>query len=39
VLAAKLEGHPAVGIELSDYYAAAAAKRIEGYAVPEDAAA
>ena len=28
VLAAKLEGHPAVGIELSDYYAEAAAKRI-----------
>jgi site-specific DNA-methyltransferase (adenine-specific) len=29
VLAAKLEGYPAVGIELSDYYATAAAKRIE----------
>jgi site-specific DNA-methyltransferase (adenine-specific) len=29
VLAAKLEGYPAVGIELSDYYADAAAKRIE----------
>jgi site-specific DNA-methyltransferase (adenine-specific) len=29
VLAAKLEGYPAVGIELSDYYANAAAKRVE----------
>jgi len=29
VLAAKLEGYAAVGIELSDYYAAAAAKRVE----------
>jgi site-specific DNA-methyltransferase (adenine-specific) len=29
VLAAKLEGYPAVGIELSKYYADAAAKRIE----------
>ena len=29
ILAAKLEGYPAVGIELSDYYAAAAQKRIE----------
>ena len=29
VLAAKLEGHPAVGIELSPHYAAAAQKRVE----------
>jgi site-specific DNA-methyltransferase (adenine-specific) len=29
ILAAKKEGYSAVGIELSDYYAAAAAKRIE----------
>jgi site-specific DNA-methyltransferase (adenine-specific) len=29
VLAARLEGYPAVGIELSEYYAGAAAKRIE----------
>jgi site-specific DNA-methyltransferase (adenine-specific) len=29
VLAAKLEGYPAVGIELSDHYAAAAKKRVE----------
>lgn len=29
VLAAKLEDHPAVGIELSDYYANAAQKRVE----------
>jgi site-specific DNA-methyltransferase (adenine-specific) len=29
VLASKLEGYPAVGIELSEYYAGAAAKRIE----------
>jgi len=29
ILAAKLEGYPAVGIELSDYYAEAAQKRIE----------
>jgi site-specific DNA-methyltransferase (adenine-specific) len=39
VLAAKLEGFPAVGIELSDYYAAAAAKRIDGYVSTEQAAA
>jgi site-specific DNA-methyltransferase (adenine-specific) len=31
VLAAKLEGYPAVGIELSPYYAGAAKKRIEEY--------
>jgi site-specific DNA-methyltransferase (adenine-specific) len=37
VLAAKLAGYPAVGIELSDYYAEAAAKRIEDYAASEDA--
>ena len=35
ILAAKLEGYPAVGIELSDYYANAAAKRIDEYAVDE----
>ena len=35
ILAAKLEGYPAVGIELSDYYANAAAKRVEEYAVEE----
>ena len=35
VLAAKLEGYPAVGIELSDYYAEAAAKRIEEYYADE----
>jgi site-specific DNA-methyltransferase (adenine-specific) len=29
VLAAKLEGHPAVGIELSEYYAIAAQKRLD----------
>jgi site-specific DNA-methyltransferase (adenine-specific) len=29
ILAAKLEGYPAVGIELSEYYASAGAKRIE----------
>jgi site-specific DNA-methyltransferase (adenine-specific) len=29
ILAAKAEGYPAVGIELSSYYAAAAAKRLE----------
>jgi site-specific DNA-methyltransferase (adenine-specific) len=37
VLAAKLEGYPAVGIELSTHYARAARKRIEEYAeVPAD---
>ena len=30
VLAAKLEGYPAVGIELSEYYAAAAERRVNG---------
>jgi site-specific DNA-methyltransferase (adenine-specific) len=39
VLAAKLEGYPAVGIELSDHYAEAAAKRVDGYAAPEPDAA
>ena len=40
VLAAKLEGHPAVGIELSPHYAAAALKRIEAEdAQPQAAAA
>jgi site-specific DNA-methyltransferase (adenine-specific) len=36
VLAAKLEDYPAVGIELSYYYAEAAAKRIEDCAAPEE---
>ncbi|MEA5003784.1 MAG: site-specific DNA-methyltransferase [Christensenella sp.] len=35
VLAAKMEGHPAVGIELSGYYADASAKRIEPRDVSE----
>ncbi|MDR2088645.1 MAG: site-specific DNA-methyltransferase [Clostridiales Family XIII bacterium] len=38
VLAAKLEGYPAVGIELSEHYAEAAAKRIDGYGETEQAA-
>jgi site-specific DNA-methyltransferase (adenine-specific) len=33
VLAAKLEGYPAVGIELSEHYAAAAKKRVNEYTV------
>jgi len=37
ILAAKLEGYPAVGIELSDYYAEAARKRIETAGVNSDA--
>ena len=39
VLAAKLEGYPAVGIELSDYYADAALKRIDDYDVDAVASA
>jgi site-specific DNA-methyltransferase (adenine-specific) len=39
VLAAMLEGYPAVGIELSDYYANAAAKRIEAAGADTPAAA
>jgi site-specific DNA-methyltransferase (adenine-specific) len=39
ILAAKLEGYPAIGIELSDYYADAAAKRIDGLEAPEPAVA
>ena len=40
VLAAKLEGHPAVGIELSPHYAAAAQKRVDAEdALPDSVAA
>jgi site-specific DNA-methyltransferase (adenine-specific) len=39
VLAAMLEGYPAVGIELSDYYANAAAKRIGAAGADERSAA
>ena len=39
ILAAKLEGYSAVGIELSDHYAEEARLRTEAAEIPEDTAA